>query len=113
MKVEISPSNATKEEFGFLLAQVATVANYPATDQGLMQIFGNEKVVQQLSGIGAPIQIVASLKPTSRNSSDYEWSSRSGPPFPLQSGTSCVAAITLSERPPIELIIPFLKNGMG
>jgi HlyD family secretion protein len=113
MKVEISPGNATREEFGFLLAKVSTVAIHPSTDQGLMQIFGNEKVVRQLSGMGAPIQILASLKPSSRNASGYEWASRSGPPFPLESGTSCVAAITISERRPIELIIPLLKKWNG
>jgi HlyD family secretion protein len=113
MKVEISPSTAKREEFGFLPASISSVADYPSTDQGLMRVFGNEKVVRQLSGTHAPIQITASLKPSSANASHYEWSTRSGPPFTIQSGTSCSASITLSEQRPIELVIPILKKAIG
>lgn len=113
MKVEISPSTAKREEFGFLPALVTTVSDYPSTDQGLMRVFGNEKLVKQLSGAHAPIQITASLKPSSTNTSHYEWSTRNGPPFTIQSGTSCSASITLSEQRPIELVIPILKKAVG
>ncbi len=113
MKLEISPSTAKREEFGYLPAFVSAVADYPSTDQGLMRVFGNDKLVQQLSGAQAPIQIVASLKPAGDNVSRYEWSTRRGPPFLIQSGTSCSASITLSEQHPIVLVIPILKKVLG
>lgn len=113
MKVEISPSTAKREEFGYLPAFVSSVAEYPSTDQGLMRVFGNDKLVQQLSGTMAPIQIVASLKSSAVNPSHYEWSTRTGPPFLLQSGTSCSATITLAEQRPIELVIPVLRKAVG
>ncbi|MDW5416184.1 NHLP bacteriocin system secretion protein [Iodobacter sp. CM08] len=113
MKVEISPSTAKREEFGFLPAFISSVADYPSTDQGLMRVFANEKLVQQLTGTLAPIQILASLKPSSVNPSHYEWSTRSGPPFSIQSGTACSAAITLSEQRPITLVLPILKKALG
>lgn len=113
MRVEVSPSTAKREEFGFMPAFVASVADYPSTDQGLMRVFGNDKLVQQLSGTLAPIQIVAALKSSATNPSRYEWSTRGGPPFTLQSGTSCSASITLSEQRPIELVIPVLRKFAG
>jgi len=113
MKVEISPSTARREEFGYLPAFVSSVAEYPSTDQGLMRVFGNDKLVQQLSGAMAPIQIVASLKSSAVNPSHYEWSTRNGPPFSLQSGTACSATITLAEQRPIELAIPVLRKAVG
>jgi HlyD family secretion protein len=113
MKVEVSPSTAKREEFGFMPAFVASVADYPSTDQGLMRVFGNDKLVQQLSGTLAPLQIVAALKSSATNPSRYEWSTRNGPPFSLQSGTSCSASITLSEQRPIELVIPVLRKFVG
>lgn len=113
MRVEVSPSTARREEFGFMPAFVASVADYPSTDQGLMRVFGNDKLVQQLSGTVAPIQIVAALKSSATNPSRYEWSTRGGPPFTLQSGTSCSASITLSEQRPIELVIPVLRKFAG
>lgn len=113
MKVEISPSTARREEFGFLPALVSHVADFPSSDQGLMRVFGNEKLVQQLSGSLPPIQILASLKPASANRSGFQWSTRSGPPFAIQSGTLCTASITLSEQRPIAMVIPILKKNLG
>lgn len=113
MKVEISPSTTKREEFGFLPANITNVADYPSTDQGLMRVFGNEKVVQQLTGTLPPIQIIASLKPSLNTPSHYEWSTREGPPFAIQSGTLCSASITLSEQRPITLVMPILKKTLG
>ncbi len=113
MKVEISPSTAKREEFGYLPAFVTTVADYPSTQQGLMRVFGNDRLVQQLAGTQAPIQIMAALKPASNNVSHYAWSTRSGPPFSIQSNTTCSASITLYEQRPIALVIPVLKKFVG
>ena len=113
MTVQISPSTAKREEFGFLPALITEVAEYPSTDQGLMRVFGNERVVQQLTGLLPPIQILASLKPSPNNLSRYEWSTRQGPPFLLQSGTLCSADITLAEQRPITLVLPILKKSLG
>ncbi|MDC8758310.1 NHLP bacteriocin system secretion protein [Janthinobacterium fluminis] len=113
MRVEISPSTAKREEFGFLPALITSVADYPSTDQGLMRVFGNEKVVRQLTGVVPPIQILASLKPSPDNASRYEWSTRKGPPFSIQSGTLCSASIALSAQRPITLVMPVLKKSLG
>jgi HlyD family secretion protein len=113
MKVEISPSTARREEFGFMPAFVSAVADYPSTDQGLMRVLGNDKLVQHLSGTAAPIQVVASLASSATNASHYQWSTRTGPPFALQSGTACTASITLSEQWPIGLLIPALRKTFG
>jgi HlyD family secretion protein len=94
-------------------AFVSTVADYPSTDQGLMRILGNDKLVQHLSGAAAPIQVVASLSSSATNASHYQWSTRTGPPFTLQSGTACTASITLSEQRPIGLVIPVLRKALG
>ncbi|WP_426107555.1 NHLP bacteriocin system secretion protein [Massilia sp. TSP1-1-2] len=113
MKVEISPSTVKREEYGFLPGYISSVADYPSTDQGLMRIFGNEQVVKQLSGTNAPIQIVAAFKPSALNASKYQWSTRAGPPFGIQSGTLCAAGITISEQAPISMVLPVLKRVTG
>jgi HlyD family secretion protein len=94
-------------------AFVSAVADYPSTDQGLMRVLGNDKLVQHLSGTAAPIQVVASLASSATNASHYQWSTRTGPPFALQSGTACTASITLSEQWPIGLLIPALRKTFG
>jgi HlyD family secretion protein len=110
MNADISPSTVKREEYGFLPGYISSVAEYPSTDEGLMRVFANEQVVKQLSGTNAPIQIVANLKPSNLNVSSYEWSTRGGPPFTIQSGTLCTASITVSERSPVQLVLPILKK---
>ncbi|MGM9516349.1 NHLP bacteriocin system secretion protein [Roseateles sp. DB2] len=113
MSAEISPSTARREEYGFLSGSIASVAEYPSSDKGLMQVFGNEKLVQQLVGSTPPIQLVATLNPAPETPSGYAWSTRQGPPFTIQNGTLCQASITLSVRRPITLVIPALKRFLG
>jgi HlyD family secretion protein len=86
------------------------VADYPSTDQGLMRVFGNQKLIQQMTGAIAPIQIRASLIPSAGNASHYQWSTRAGPPFQVHSGTACSAMITVAEQRPLELLLPIFKK---
>lgn len=110
MKAHISPSTVKQEEYGFMLGIVTHVAEFPSTSQGMMRILQNEALVQTLSAGGAPIQIYADLIPDHRTESGFKWSSPKGPPIKSQTGTICSATITVSEQPPIYLVIPFLKK---
>ena len=48
MVVELSPSTVKREEFGFMLADVVQVAEFPASPAALMRHFENESLVNSL-----------------------------------------------------------------
>ena len=110
MKVEVGPSNVKQEEYGFMLGIVTRVSEFPATPQGMMKTLQNENLVKALSGGGAPIEIRATLIPSSKTFSGYRWSSKNGPPIKIHSGTLCFSSIIVDEQPPITLVIPLLKK---
>ena len=110
MKVEISPSNVKQEKYGVMLGIVTRVSEFPSTPQGMMKILQNENLVKVLSGGGAPIEVKATLIPSSKTYSGYKWSSKDGPPIKLHSGTLCFSTIVVNEQPPITLVIPLLKK---
>ncbi len=110
MKVEISPANVKQEEYGFMLGIVTRVSQFPSTPQGMMRILQNENLVKTLSGGGAPIEINATLVPSSKTFSGYRWSSKDGPPIKIRSGTLCFSSIVVKEQPPVTLVIPLLKK---
>ena len=96
-----------------MLSKVRWVSSYPSSEQGIMQLLQNEKLVGALSGSGPPIKIIADLVKDPSTPSGYKWSSRSGPDFQVKSGTLATATITTDKRPPIALVIPALKKYLG
>lgn len=113
MEVQVSPSTVKREEFGVMLGNVRTVAEYPSTTQGMMRTLKNEQLVQQLAGGGAPILVQADLVPSAATASGYQWSSPGGPDAGIESGTLCSASITVKRQRPISLVIPVLRDFLG
>jgi HlyD family secretion protein len=111
MKVQISPSTAKKEEFGFLLGEVSFVADFPATNRGMMRLLDNEALVASFVAAagGAPLMIKIALVPDPKTPTGFAWSSGQGPPQRLTTGTPCAAMVTTKERAPITLMLPALQ----
>ncbi len=106
MPVHIAPQTVEKEAYGFLMGEVSSVAEFPATAEGMRHILGTDELVQIFLGDGAPIQIRVSLIPDLDTPSGYAWSSSSGPGFRLSSGTLCSARIVVREQRPIIFLLP-------
>ncbi len=106
MPVQIEVLTAKKEVYGFLLGSVRSVAEFPATAEGMKRILGTDELVQTFLAEGAPIEIHVDLEPDANAPSGYAWSFSSGPDFKLDAGTLCVARVILSERRPISLVLP-------
>ena len=113
MEIQIAPTTVRQEEFGFMVGDVTYVSDFPATSQGMMRVLKNQKLVQTLSGGSAPFEVYADLKVDPATPSGFQWSSSQGPPVDIQTGTVCMATITVDVRRPIELVIPILKEFFG
>lgn len=112
MEAQISPSTVKKEEFGFMVGNVSSVSEFPATQQGMMQSLGSEKLVERFSAIDAPLEVQAQLTRNPDSASGYTWSS-GGPTIQIDSGTLCSAQIVVKRERPISLVIPLLRQGLG
>ena len=115
MNVQLSPFAAPREEFGFLLGKVQYVSEFPSTQAGMLNTLGNTALVQTLMGQGAPFAVYASLIVDDRpdNPSGFAWSSPRGQEIAVNSGTLCNVTITVSERRPLELVMPFFRTITG
>ncbi|CAK0780440.1 Membrane-fusion protein [Gammaproteobacteria bacterium] len=113
MEVQISPSTARREEFGFVLGKVRTVADFPSSSQGMMRVLKNDQLVKLLTVGTAPIEVQADLIPSHGTVSGYKWSSSKGMESTIESGTLCFATITVKKRHPISLVIPYLRDPPG
>lgn len=114
MKALIAPSTVAPEEYGYLLAEVASISGYPVTREALLgQFGGDERMVDALMANGSVLQLVVNFKKDPATPSGFAWSSSQGPPLALESGTLCRASIVLERVRPISLVAPFFKRQFG
>lgn len=110
MEVNISPSTVKKEEYGFMLGNVVHVSEYPASAQRMMLTLGNNELVNQLMGDGAPIEVKVKLVLDNSTASGYKWSTAEGPKIIIDDGTFCIGEVKVVEKRPISMVIPFIKK---
>lgn len=109
MEAQVSPAMVNKEEYGFMLGRVVSVAEYPATTQSMMQTLGNENLIALLTGQGAPLKVQIDLIPDKNTVSGYKWSSPEGPPLVIPSGTLIQCSVVVAREKPIGKVVPILK----
>ena len=109
MDVQVSPSTVRREEYGFMLGRVTSVGQFPSTPQGMLRVLGNPELVKSLSVGGTPIEIQVDLLRSAQSVNGYAWSTQTGPPNGVDSGTLCDVWVTLREERPISLVLPVLK----
>lgn len=113
MRIQISPSTVRAEEYGFMLARVTYVSDFPATGKGMQRVLKNEHLASALAGDGAPYEVHADLVPDAETVSHYRWSSSKGPPVQIRSGTLANALITVNEQRPLSMVLPLLRQYTG
>ncbi len=113
MEVLISPAAVKREEHGYMVGWVTSVAEFPATQQGMMRILQNEQLVRDMLGGGAVFQVQADLMPDPDTVSGYRWTSAGGPSQAVQSGSLGSAYVTVQRQRPITLVIPILRQWLG
>lgn len=106
MKVQLSPVNLKREEYGFIYGRVRSVTSFPVTPAAMLAVLGNEQLVGEFARGGPPLELRVELTPEPSTPSGYRWSSSQGPPFTLNSGTISQVAVTLSEKQPIYFVLP-------
>lgn len=112
MEVHVSPTTANAQEFGYLLARVSYVSEFPSTGDAMRRVLGSDELVRTLSGSGAPFAVYADLM-RDPGSGGYKWSSRRGAAINVNSGTICTATVVVRRQRPIELVIPALRSSIG
>lgn len=113
MKVQVAPSTAQVQEYGFIRGEVKSVSPLPVTVQGMRRILQNDQLVTQLSRGGAPIEVRVALTRDASTTSGFSWSSSKGPPRAINSGTLLSGEVVIREVRVLELVIPGIMRMTG
>lgn len=110
MPVQIAPTTVKREEYGFILGKVKTVAEIPSTAEGMMRTLKNLQLVQSLSGGGAPFEVIVELLRDPTTPTGFRWSSSRGPEADVNTGTLTDAQVTVRDIHLISLAVPALES---
>jgi HlyD family secretion protein len=113
MEAQIAPSTVKIEEYGFLRGTIKSVGDYPVTPQAVSSALANDALARELLGESAKIEVWATLVLDPKTPSGYGWSSSSGPPFKIDSGTQITVSVVVDRRAPITYIIPMIRSAVG
>lgn len=112
-EVQIVPTTASVDEYGYMIGHVSFVATLPSTPESMQAVLQNEFLVQEFADGGPVLRVEADLVPAPQNPSGYAWSASNGPNGRISTGTTCTARIVLSRNPPITYAFPALKRFFG
>jgi HlyD family secretion protein len=113
MAIRIAPATVKQEEYGLMIGRVTYVSDFPATTKGMRRVLKNDALVGSLSQGDAPYEVHAELIADLSTPSGFRWTSASGPPLRIQSGTLAAARIEVAARRPFELVIPLARRYAG
>lgn len=111
MNAEVSPVTVAKQNFGYMVGTVSSVAPFPASQQAMSRLLANDTLVQTLfraSG-GSPLEVTVALTEDPSTPSHFKWSSGDGPDMQITSGTLIGNQIVISEQRPISLVLPIFR----
>lgn len=109
LEAQVSPSNAKREEFGFIRGTVLSVADFPASRAVAMRTLDNETLVESLVGRSPVTEVKVRLTLDPGTASGYSWSSGKGPALRLTPGTLSRVQFTTSRQSPISLVLPLVR----
>ncbi len=106
MQVQLNPSAFRPEKYGYMLGEVQSVSELPATLEGMRRVLKNEQLARELTRTGVPFEVRVSLKADPSTPSGYRWSSSQGPDAEINAGMLLDAQVIVERLRLINLAIP-------
>ena len=112
MMAQVVPNSVKKQEYGSIIGKVAAVSRFPSSQQSMMAVLANEKLVDNFTKDGPQLYIRIDLVEAD-TPSHYKWTTSKGPNMVVTNGTLCTANIITQTQAPITLVIPEIKQLLG
>ena len=110
MTASVYPSTANKQEYGHMTGTVTSVAEYATSRTEVQKQVGLDSIVDSFMKEGPVVEIMIELKKDESTASGYWWSSKKGAQAELSEGTIISSDIIIAQKPPITMLIPYLKE---
>lgn len=107
MAVQLSPSVADVDTYGYLMGTVSAISEFPVSQDTLNAdaLPGTDSATSVLASGEPALRMIIQLE-TADTPSGYRWSSSNGPDFQLRNGTATSARVIVDETRPINYFLP-------
>ena len=113
-RIRITPSTVERERSGSIVGRVVACSDYPVTIAAAANEIGDLEVARTLLRGESRIEVLVALDRDPAAPSGFAWTSGLGPAnLPITAGTTGDARVTIEERAPIRLVLPFLRSVTG
>lgn len=103
-RVDLSVQSAPAQEFGVLRGKVLSIGQFAESRQQISDFLGDDQLGERFTSNGQPLKVVVELT-TAQTPSGYQWSTKTGPPYRIDSRTIVAGAVHLSPVKPIEWVV--------
>ncbi|MFI9201952.1 HlyD family efflux transporter periplasmic adaptor subunit [Streptomyces sp. NPDC053048] len=104
--VDIGVQSVPQQPFGVLRGRVEAVGRAPRTPAQISGFLGDSRLAAQFTRQGNPVAVLVRLERSSATASGYRWSSKDGPPHPLDSMTPVTGSVHLAAQRPVDWLLP-------
>ena len=113
MPALVSPATVRHEEFGYMIGTVERLSAFPASLNGMIAALQNEDLAKTFSKDGPPYpgRVALTLDPST--TSGFAWTSPQAAAVVVTPGTLATVEIEVSSRPPVALVVPWIKERLN
>ena len=113
MPALVSPATARHEEFGYMIGTVESLAEFPASLNGMIAVLQNQDLARTFSHSGPPYPGRVALAPDPSTTSGFAWTSPQAVGIVITPGTLATVEVEVSSLPPGALVVPWIKEHLG
>ena len=103
-----------KEEYGYIIGTVEWVSTFAASSDDMKEKLKNDRLVASYAE-GGPVfeaRVCLTFDPNNKTNG-LKWSSSTGPPKKISTGSMCNSSIVVDHKKPYTYVIPSIKSTMG
>jgi len=104
--VDLTVASAPAQAFGVLRGRVSRVDQFSQTRKQIADFIGDDAGADAFTASGSPVRVTVDLVGDTSTVSGYQWSTKGGPPFRVDSQSRLTGAVHLASRQPISWILP-------
>ena len=113
MPARVSPNTVRHAEYGYVTGVVESISGFPASVDSMAAVLQNQELAETFSSSGTPYSGRIALTPDATTASGFAWTSAKAAELEITAGTVARVEVEVERQPPITLVIPLIKEGLG
>ncbi len=113
MPVRVSPNTVPHAEYGYMTGVVESISEFPASVDSMAAVLQNQELAETFSNGGTPYSGRVALDPDPHTASGFAWTTAKGAEVEITAGTVARVEIEVERQPPITLVVPLIREGLG